>query len=87
MCTVATGSSGGQRLSLAPYVTGTGVHGRGDRRRRVLKLPTLRQKSGWDPAIVAATVRPFFSSRCMGQTKVRGEAVRTGPLTDSRTMM
>ena len=40
MCAVA-GSWGGQRPSLAGYVAGTGAHGRGARRRRVLMLPTL----------------------------------------------
>ena len=40
---------GGQRPSLAGYVTVTGAHGRGDRRRRVLKLPTLNAMS-WPAA-------------------------------------
>ncbi len=41
------GSWGGQRPSLADYVTVTGAHGRGDRRRRVLKLPTLRTEKAY----------------------------------------
>jgi len=40
---------GGQRPSLVGYVTVTGAHGRGDRRRRVLKLPTLNAVS-WPAA-------------------------------------
>lgn len=36
------GSWGGQRLSMADYVAGAGARGRGERRRRVLVLPTLR---------------------------------------------
>jgi hypothetical protein len=37
------GSWGGQRLSLADYVAGAGARGRGERRRRVLVLPTLKE--------------------------------------------
>jgi hypothetical protein len=36
----ASGSSAGQRLSLADYVGVAGAHGRGQRRPRVLVLPS-----------------------------------------------
>ena len=41
MCAVPSGSWGGRCPSLAGYVTVTGAHGWGDRRRRVFMLPSL----------------------------------------------
>ena len=38
-----SGFWGGQRPSLADYVAGAGARGRGERRRRVLVLPTLKE--------------------------------------------
>jgi hypothetical protein len=51
-----SGSWGGQRPSMGDYVTGTGARGRGERRRRVLMLPTLT--APWIAMLCAALLIP-----------------------------
>jgi hypothetical protein len=68
MCAVPLGSWGGRRLRMAGYVPGAGTHEGGERCRRGLMLPLLREKllpageaMGLPPAQAKAIAGPGVS--------------------------
>jgi hypothetical protein len=67
------GSWGARCLRLGDYVTGTGAHGRGDRRRRGLMLPTLPNEEGRNPPGTGPkeleTILEYTQGNCGGGTE------------------